>query len=356
LRAAIIGHTGAGDYGHGYDQIFKDLDNVSVQAVADPDAAGRRKAAERAGAPRMYADYREMLEKEKPHLVSIAMRQPREHKTIALAAIEAGASLFMEKPMTETVAEADDILAAADQHGAKIVVAHNRRYSPEFANLKALLAEGFLGQVREVRLQGKQDARAGGEDMLVLGTHDFDLLRFYFGDPLWCFATVTQDGRDVTRQDVRSGREPMRVAGDSIHALFTFARGVRATWCSVKTADGWNTSPPRRENWAFEILGTRRVVGYQSSPGFYYLDSPYLLQPGDGARWQPLPPSTQGAAPLRPKHMGRDLVHAVETNTQPLCSGADGRWAIEMVSAVYQSHLAKARVTFPLVERSHPLG
>src|SRR5512134_1236369 len=97
-RAAIIGHTGAGDYGHGYDQIFNGVDPVSVEALADPDPEGRARAANRSGARRQYSDYREMLAKEKPDLVSIATRHPRHHRDMALAAIEVCRGLFIEKP------------------------------------------------------------------------------------------------------------------------------------------------------------------------------------------------------------------------------------------------------------------
>jgi len=128
----------------------------------------------------------------------------------------------MEKPMTETVAEADAILAAAEKKGARIVVAHVRRYTSGFRQIKALLEEGFVGAMREVRIQGKQDARAGGEDLIVLGTHDFDLMRYYFGDPLWCSANVRQAGKEVTASEVRRGNEPILVAGDTIHASFAF--------------------------------------------------------------------------------------------------------------------------------------
>src|SRR5688500_1771156 len=79
LKAAVIGHTGKGDYGHGLDVIFDGLPNVEVAALADPDSAGRQKAAARTRAPRQYAEYREMLEKERPNLVSIAPRWTDEH-------------------------------------------------------------------------------------------------------------------------------------------------------------------------------------------------------------------------------------------------------------------------------------
>jgi predicted dehydrogenase len=355
-RAAVIGRTGGGDYGHGYDRIFAGLDNVTVEAIADSDAGGLQKAAERSGAKRQYRDYREMLRKEKPDLVSIAPRQPDCHKEMALAAIEVCQGIFMEKPFTETVAEADAILTAAEKRGVKIQVAHNRRYTPGFMQVKPLLAQGLIGAVREVRIQGKQDSRAGGEDMIVLGTHDFDLMRYYFGDPLWCFAHVTVQGRDVTRQDARRGSEPILVAGDTIRATFGFPNNLAVHWCSVKTGDHWNTSFAKRDKWAFEILGTKGILAYQSGLEFAWLDAPFLAQKDEVVKWKDLPAPADWNPPDHARHPIKSLIHAIETNTQPVCSGYDGRWAVEMVAAVYQSHLRKARVGFPLADRQNPLA
>lgn len=355
-RAAVIGRTGGGDYGHGYDQIFKGLEQVTVEALADADPAGRQKAAARAGARRQYADYREMLAKEKPDLVCIAPRQPDCHKAMCLAAIEVCRGIFIEKPFTETPAEADEILAAAARRGVKIQVAHNRRYSAEFVRAGALLRQGLIGVVRQVEIHGKQDTRAGGEDLLVLGIHDFDLMRFYFGDPLWCQASVTKAGRDITRADVARGREPMLVAGDTIHALFALPKNVMLHWCSVTAGDDWNTRPLRgRERWAFEILGTQGILAYQSGLEFAWLDSPFLASKDDAPRWQPLPAPKDFAWPEHARHPIRSLIHALETDGEPVCSGADARWAVEMVSAVYESQRVKGRVSLPLTERGHPL-
>src|SRR6185295_18016683 len=79
---------------------------------------------------------------------------------------------------------------------------------------------GLIGQLMEVRTRGKEDHRAGGEDMMVLGTHCMYLMRMFAGDPLWCTARVTQDGRDITVADRRAATEPLGpVAGDTIHVL-----------------------------------------------------------------------------------------------------------------------------------------
>src|SRR5205085_4746722 len=182
----IIGHTGKGDYGHGLDVIFNGRGNIEVVAVADPVPAGRAAAAARSKALRQYEDYRLMLEKEKPRLVCIAPRWTNQHHAMALAALGIGAHLYMEKPFTQTLAEADEVLAEADRAGLRIAVAHQMRLAPGILQLKKKIDEGLLGELAQIRAYGKQDHRAGGEDMLVLGTHLFDLIRFFAGNASWC--------------------------------------------------------------------------------------------------------------------------------------------------------------------------
>ncbi|MBM3288726.1 MAG: gfo/Idh/MocA family oxidoreductase, partial [Candidatus Hydrogenedentes bacterium] len=79
-RACIIGDTKDGGYGHDVHMIWKSRPDVEVVALADPDEAGRAARAGECGAKAQYADYREMLEKEKPDLVSICPRTTPRHK------------------------------------------------------------------------------------------------------------------------------------------------------------------------------------------------------------------------------------------------------------------------------------
>jgi predicted dehydrogenase len=355
-RAAVIGRTGGGDYGHSYDRIFANLENVTVEAIADQDPEGLKKAAERSGARRSYRDYREMLSREKPDLVAITPRHPDCHREMALEAIRVCKGIFIEKPLTETSAESDEILGAAAKAGTKIAVAHNRRWTAEFAQVKALLEEGLAGQVRQVHIQGKQDVRVGGEDMIVLGVHDFDLMRFYFGDPSWCLASVTRNGRDITRADAQKGREPYLVAGDTVHAMFAFPNNVAVYWSSVKTSDNWNaTNPKSGEKWGFEVHGTRGILAYRSGIGVSWLESPFPTGNDVGTGWKELPKPSRWEWPEYARHPIKSLIHAIETGTAPVCSGEDGRWAVEMVAAVYESQRTRARVSFPLKDRTHPL-
>src|SRR6266851_4635120 len=96
-RVAVIGRTGKGNYGHGLDVVWKEIDGVEIVAVADEDEKGRAAAAERLKATTTYADYSTMLDKEKPHIVSIADRYPDSHRDMAIACAKAGASVFLEK-------------------------------------------------------------------------------------------------------------------------------------------------------------------------------------------------------------------------------------------------------------------
>jgi predicted dehydrogenase len=354
-KAAIIGRTGSGDYGHGFDTIFDGLENVTVEAIADANAEGLEQAARRSGAKRKYADYREMLQKERPQLVSIAPRLPDCHKDMALAAIEVGAHCIMEKPFTEHLDEADEIVKAAKARGIHIVVGHKNRYSGEYTRMQRVIAEGFFGQVLEMRVQGKQDSRAGGEDLIVLGTHDFDTMRYFFGDPISCFATVRAGGTPITKGDVRKGREPILVAGDTVRATFELPQGVQCSWQSVKTNDGWNVPPRGAERWGFHIFGTKRILAYYSGSQPLYYDSPFLGHKNLTSEWKPLPQPKDWPPATHQTHLARDLIHAIENGTKPLCNAEDGRWTIEMVSAIYESQRTNSLVQFPLKERRNPL-
>ena len=354
-KAAIIGRTGHGDYGHGFDTIFAGLPNVSVEAIADDNPDGLKRAAERSRAKRQYSDFREMLRKERPQLVSIAPRHPDLHKEMALAAMEVGAHLIVEKPFTEHLDDADEIVRVARERKLQIAVGHKNRYTDHFVRMQRHLKEGFFGDILEMRVQGKQDQRSGGEDLIVLGTHDFDTMRFFFGEPLSCYATVTSEGKPITKADVRKGREPMLVAGDTVRARFDFPNNVVCTWQSIRAGGDWNIGPRGAERWGFHIFGTKRILADYSLSDPLFYDSPFLGHKTKTSDWKALPDPKDWPPKPHHKHLARDLIQAIETGDAPLCSGDDGRWTIEMVSAAYESHLASGPVRFPLKNRRNPL-
>lgn len=365
LTAAIIGHTGRGDYGHGMDVVFNDVPGVTVVAVADPDPAGRAKAATRCKAAKQYADYREMLRTERPNLVSIAPRWSEQHQDMALAAIDAGAHLFMEKPIAVTPAEADAILAAADKAGRKVAVAHQMRLAPSVVHLKKKVDAGLIGDLLQMNAFGKMDARAGGEDLLVLGVHLFDLMRLFAngaagsGDAKWCTARVCQSGHDITRADAHAVKEQIGpVAGDEVFATFAFDAGVNATFTSragLREQTG---------HWGLELVGSKTTARILADiwPTVQVLTPGQWGPAGRADAWKPVDDDPAAKATKDEQANGPanrrvvdDWLAAIREDRDPACSGRNAAKALEMVMAVYAAALAGGRAVLPLAERGHPL-
>src|SRR5262245_63564934 len=110
LRVGIVGATGHGDYGHGVDSVWAEIERAQVVALADADDAGRAKGVERTKAPVGYADYREMLDKEKLDIVAIGPRWLDQHRDMCVAAAEHGCRIYMEKPFCRVLDEAGEIV------------------------------------------------------------------------------------------------------------------------------------------------------------------------------------------------------------------------------------------------------
>jgi predicted dehydrogenase len=362
-RAAVIGHTGHGNYGHGIDVVWKSFEQIEVVAVADVDAAGRAAAVTRTGAARAYADYREMLSTEKPDLVGVGPRWLDQRKAMVTAAAEAGAHIYTEKPFAPNLVDADAMVETVRRKKVKLQIAHQMRMTPYTIRAKAIIDAGEIGAIEEIRVRGKEDRRAGGEDMMVLGSHLFDMMRYFLGNPKWVVSHVTSDGQEMTGGHVRTPTEPIGpVAGNQISAMFAFDNGVHGYFAS-RAAD--QTHELRFGTW---IYGTKGVLFLANAiypgGGLWMLRSAAWL-PDERTAWQRVdvaPPDLRGlAVPSKAGQeianalMVADLLRAIEGNGKPCCNEEDGRWTIEMVQGVYQAQKSGGRVEFPLESRLHPL-
>ena len=361
-RAAIIGHTGQGNYGHGLDTVYRDVDEVEVVAVADPDPEGLEAAVGRTGARAGYADYREMLRAERVDLVNICPRVVTPHAEMAVAAAEAGArGIFCEKPVAATLAEADAMLAVCKERNVRVAVAH-RRANPYEQHAKRLVDAGEIGRVQVLRARGKWDHRCGAEDLAVLGPHMMDSMRYFAGaDVEWAHAHVTLGGREIGLGDVREGNEGIGpIAGDALEAYYVFANGVTAHFESRPgdTAAGVNS-----RSFGFEVHGSEGVVSLRNSPnGEMYIHRHGMFIPDGEVPWERVLLDDWEAVPAaeRTHHSNvmivRELVAAVEGGRDVVqaSSGEDARAALEMVMAVHESARVRGRVAFPLANRENP--
>lgn len=361
-RVAVIGRTGRGDYGHGLDTVWKSIDNATVVAVADEDPKGRAEAVKRLDAPEAYADYHEMLDKQKPDIVSVGPRWIDCHREMVIACAQRGCHMFLEKPMCRTLDEADEMVTACERAKVKVAIAHQTRYSPRLERVREMIADGKLGDLLELRGRGKEDRRGGGEDLMVLGTHVMDLMRLLAGDPRWCFARVLERGRPVTKADVRSGGDAIsRMAGDEIHAMYGFASPTMGYFSTYRTQDGASS------RFGLYVHGSKGLLTIRtgSLPEVWFVADPSWAPGESKAKWQPVTsagldkPEPLEAGPSA-QHLGnvlivKDLIRAIETDTQPKGSIYDGRAALEMILAVYESHRLQAAAELPLANRRHPL-
>jgi len=352
LKAAVIGHTNRGRYGHGHELVFLNRPGIETVAVADPVEGGRKKVQQAIGALRDYADYREMLERERPNLVMVATRWTEERHAHVTAALAVGAHVICEKPFVHSLEDADDMVAQAKRLRRKLAVTHPVRMAPSAVFLKRRLDEGLIGELRSIRANGEGAFRSGGEDLLVFGAHLFDLLRHFAGDATEVKAQVLQDGRDITRADARRGgydKEIGPVAGDHVDAWFKMARGVEVHYTSRR-----DRAAPAGPH-SLEFFGTKGTVRMKC--GF----DPVLTQQ-QGGEWRPLegdPGPTLGPED-RGRHAGNrrlvdDWLAAIAEDREPQSSGYDGMKFVEMVLGVYAAALSRQTIAFPLKDRRHPL-
>ena len=360
-KVAVIGRTGRGNYGHGLDVVWNDIKQAQVVVVADPDQEGCTAAAKRLKAPKSYADYRQMLEIERPQIVSVAPRWLDCHHDMVLACAEFGCHVFLEKPMCQNLEQADAMIAALEQRNLKLAIAHQTRYSPALAHAQKAIDEGLLGDILELRGRGKEDRRGGGEDLMVLGTHVMDLMRFFAGDAKWCFASVRDEREPVAEKHVRDGAEGIGpLAGDEIHVVYRFGGVTMGYFSTHQTRHG------AAKRFGLQVYGSRGILTMTTGavPEIWFVEDP-SWQPGRSkAQWKRI--SSTGVD--KPEHLqypgldygnrliALDLIRAIETDTQPKGSMYDGRAALEMILAVYESHRHNAPVELPLKNRKHPLS
>ena len=170
MRVAAIGRTGRGDWGHALDRIWSGMDAARLVAVADdgPDGPAAARARNELPADAGFADWRRMIATVKPDVVAICQRWIDAHAEMAIAAAEAGVKgIFVEKPFVPTRAQADAVIAACRKSGTKLCVAFPTRHAPPYPVIRALIDDGRIGRVLELRGRGKEDVRGGGEDLTV---------------------------------------------------------------------------------------------------------------------------------------------------------------------------------------------
>lgn len=148
-EAVRIGHVGVGRWGSNLLRNTAALAGAEVVAVCDRRDPALAAAARLAPSARTFRDPAALFASDDVEAVVIAVETPL-HYEMALAALQAGKHVFVEKPLAQTAAEAERLVAEARERNLRLMVGHLLRYHPAFRHVEGLVERGVLGDVRYV--------------------------------------------------------------------------------------------------------------------------------------------------------------------------------------------------------------
>jgi predicted dehydrogenase len=341
-----------------------------LAAVCGRDAGAVRDAADRLGWAAAETDWRDLIARDDVDLVDICTPGDS-HAEIAIAALEAGKHVLCEKPLANTVAEAEAMTAAADRAAADGRIAmtgFNYRRLPATAQARRMVAEGRLGTLRHVRAVYLQDwltdpdfpltwrldrTKAGSGALGDLGAHIVDLAQYLAGERLAGVSALTEtfvrerpllQGSSAGLSGA-GGTERGPVTVDDA-AVFTgrFTSGALASFEATRFAAG------RKNALRIELNGSLGSLAFDlerlnelsfhdhtepaATAGFRRIlvtepDHPYVdgwWPPGHGLGYE-----------HTFVHQARDLVHTIAAGSPPEPSFADGLQVQRVLAAVEES-------------------
>ena len=302
--------------------------HTELVAGADPHAEQGAIFAERWGLEdgQIYADYREMLEAERPDFVSMCTTA-RHRAAIMIDAINAGVkAIWAEKPFTLSLAEADEVIELGARKGVAVAVNCSRRYNVYFTEARRMVEEGELGELLQITAYTQCNLSSNG-------SHAIDTMRYLVGgDVEWVFGEMESDEKAAGDEDLMG------------NGYMVFDNGVRGFLRGTPTG----AAP-----WEFDLIGTEgRVRSLAQGMETQY----YCWVPG-GPRDRGLPARAPFPLPTNVPSMGlaiiEDLVHCIDSGEPPRCSDEDGRKALEIAIALRESHRrGGCRVDLPLPDRA----
>ena len=207
LKAAVIG---VGYLGNFHAQKYAALPDVELTAVADSDPARAAEVAARYGV-HAVTDYRELLGQ--IDLVSV-VTPPATHFPIARACLEAGVHVLVEKPVTETVAEAERLITLAEQHRRVFQVGHLERFNPAVLALRPLMEKPTRIQTR--RLARFKERGTEVDVVLDMMIHDIDIVLSLVPEPV---VAIEASGKAVVTDSIDIAEARLTFAGGCVAEL-----------------------------------------------------------------------------------------------------------------------------------------
>ncbi len=296
-----------------------------------------------------YTDYKEMLEKEKPELVAIATESGK-HAEIALACIDAGCNLIIEKPIALSLYDADAIIRKAAIKGCKVCTCHQNRFNKSITKIRQAIEEGRFGRLfhgtanirwnRDINYY-KQAVWRGtwemdGGALMNQCIHNIDLLRWMMGDDIEQVIAFTDNLNHGYIQTEDFGI-----------ALIQFKNG------SYGIVEGTTNIYPKDLEETLSIFGERGTVK-AAGKSVNIIEEWRFADTLDNAdqvkqEYHENAPNVYGYGH---KPLYKDVIDSIENNREPYVNAEAGRRAIELILAIYKSAAYGVSVRLPLEQGS----
>ena len=293
-----------------------------------------------------YTDYKELIEKEAPELVSIATESGN-HAEIALYCIDKGVNCIIEKPMAMSIEDANKIIDLAEERGVKVSACHQNRFNVAIQELRKAIESGRFGRlshgsihVRWNRDHGYYDqapwrgtwAQDGGA-LMNQCIHGIDLLRWMMGDEI-------EEIYGATRQQFHDYLE----AEDVGMAVIKFKNGA------IGTIEGTTNVYPRNLEETLYIFGENGTVkiGGKSTNNIDVWD--FADETEDDQKNKGLEEQTSNVYGNGHTSLFADVIDAIKNDRKPYVDAVAGRNALEVVLSIYKSQKTGQPVKFPLTE------
>ncbi|MBI2942351.1 MAG: Gfo/Idh/MocA family oxidoreductase [Chloroflexi bacterium] len=324
--------VGAGRAAEIHSWWYPEIPDARVLAYVDlveEKARARAEANGLTGPGTYYTDYRQALARPDVDIFDV-MPTPPAQPEIAMAALEAGKHVLVEKPMAQSLAQCDKMIEIARRRGVILGQVHQNRLHRTPRRAKLLVQSGRMGQFVRARALGST-------------IHTLDTLIFIFGRPEWCAA-------DWSYPQLQ---EPVNRPPAWLNGVVRFPNGVS---CSIEMGYDAVCVPQIYFNAGrtfvlFELIGERIGVSFawvhnQSRIWGRWdgADEAYVRETQEWFDAQlPDVADTNGHRVLLPA-----FIAAVRNGGRPLLTGEDGRQAIELFTGLYKAAATSQRVDFPI--------
>ena len=337
LRFGVIG---AGRIGKIHaENLATRIPGVEVAAIADVDLKSAQELAVRLHVPVALDDYHAILSD--PTIDAVAICSSTDtHAKIVIEAAQAGKHIFCEKPIDHDLSKIDAALDAVEKAGVKLQIGFNRRFDPNFRKVRAMVADGKIGEPQIIRITSRDPApppvsyvKVSGGMFLDMTIHDFDMARYL-------------SGSDVVEVYAAAGvmvDPAIGEAGDVDTAVITlyFANGAIGTIDNCRKA----------------VYGYDQRVEVFGSEGMVQADN---NTPDNDVYFNA--DGVHSAKPLYfflERYMDsfiaelKDFVQSIVDNTTPPVVGSDGRIPVIIAMAAKKSYLEHRPVKLSEIE--HPV-